>query len=72
MAGPWMAKGVRHNAFKRLGLSTGLSLTYEYVVEPANHQTNAGRWQDVGQRLVGTLAAEAVFALGRQCAKAFR
>lgn len=45
---------------------------YEYVVEPANHQTNAGRWQDVGQRAVGTLVAEALFAGLRQLTKALR
>jgi hypothetical protein len=70
--GPWISDGYRKSAVKRLALSTGISLTYEYIVEPANRQNNAGRWQDVGQRLVGTLGAEVLFALGSKLAKAFR
>jgi len=56
--GPWMAESWRESAVLRVTWSTSASLVYEYAVEPWNGYTNAGRWQDVGQRLVGTLALE--------------
>ncbi|MGH7528788.1 MAG: hypothetical protein ACREMN_00250 [Gemmatimonadales bacterium] len=61
--GPWMDETWRQRAERRIAFATMLSLLYEYVVEPWNGQTNAARWQDAGQRFVGTLAAEVVGAL---------
>ena len=60
--GPWINPSWRRSFIGRVTIATGLSLVYEYGVEPWNGQTNAARWQDAGQRLVGTLAAELVIA----------
>jgi hypothetical protein len=56
--GPWINPSWRRSFLGRVTIATGLSLVYEYGVEPWNGQTNAARWQDAGQRLVGTLVAE--------------
>lgn len=61
--GPWMTKKVRHSPLARVTFATALSLTYEYVIEPWNDQTNAGRWQDVAMRFVGTLACEGLLGM---------
>lgn len=60
--GPWINPTWRRSFIGRVGIATGLSLIYEYAVEPWNGQTNAGRWQDAAQRLVGTMATEALIA----------
>jgi hypothetical protein len=60
--GPWINPTWRHSLGARLGIATGLSLVYEYGIEPWNGQTNAGRWRDAAQRFVGTLAAELTIA----------
>lgn len=60
--GPWINPSWRRSFVGRVGIATGLSLLYEYAVEPWNAQTNAARWPDAAQRLVGTLALEALWA----------
>lgn len=60
--GPWIASSWRRSAVARVGLAVGLSAAYEFAVEPWNGQTNAGRWQDVAQRFVGTLVLEGLCA----------
>ena len=72
LRGPWISESYRKSPARRIALSTGISLMYEYIVEPANNQANAGKWQDAGQRLVGTLGAAALFALGGKLTKALR
>ena len=64
--GPWMAPSWRGSFWGRVGFATSLSLLYEYAIEPWNGQTNAARWPDAAQRLVGTLAMEALWAGGRR------
>jgi hypothetical protein len=61
--GPWIAQTWRQSFGRRLAISLSLSLVYEYVVEPLNHQTNAARWEDVVQRATGTLLTEGVVRL---------
>jgi len=58
--GPWIAPSWRQSFGGRLAISLSLSLVYEYVVEPLNHQPNAARWEDVVQRATGTLLTEGV------------
>lgn len=60
--GPWMAPSWRRSFWGRVGFATGLSLLYEYAVEPWNGQPNAAHWPDAAQRLVGTLALEALWS----------
>ena len=64
--GPWIAPSWRRSFVARVGLATGLSVVYEYVIEPWNGQTNAAVWQDVAQRFVGTIALEGAIALTRR------
>lgn len=59
--GPWINPPWRRSFVGRVGIATGLSLIYEYAVEPWNGQTNAARWQDAAQRFVGILAMEALW-----------
>jgi hypothetical protein len=61
--GPWIKDSWKNSFVARISFATGLSLTYEYIIEPWNGQTNAAKWQDAGQRFVGTLVFEAAWWL---------
>lgn len=64
--GPWINPTWRRSIVGRVTIATGLSLVYEYGVEPWNGYSNAAKWQDAAQRLVGTIAAELVIAAARK------
>ena len=65
LRGPWMDREWRSNAARRVLFGTSVSLIYEYIIEPWNGQVNGAKWQDAGQRLVGTLGIEVLGMLLR-------
>lgn len=65
LRGPWMDQDWRSSTARRVLFGTSVSLLYEYVIEPWNGQVNGAKWQDAGQRLVGTLGMEVLGALIR-------
>jgi hypothetical protein len=63
MRGPWIAPEWRQSAPRRVLMSVSVSLVYEYALEPWNGYANAARWEDAGQRFVGTISTEVLIGL---------
>lgn len=64
--GPWINSGWKKSFVGRMVISNGMSAFYEYVIEPWNGHSNASKGADFQKRLVGILATELVWAIGKK------